>query len=348
MANKRFWLGILTMVLVFGMTIIGCDDDSSDDDKETLYDPEGIWDFHLGGSENAVVTVAGNNYTFSAGGGVTDAGTFTRNGNVATMRTSTSGWNNAVMGTATLTSNTTMTLNLVEPSYVTGTFTGQKRTSDSGITLFNPEGVWDINIQGQICSVNITGNNYHFIGAGITDTGTFTRNGNAAIMRGWNNAVLGTATLTSNTTMTLNLAEPAAFITGIFTGNKRTNIGGEAGILTITGIPSKYNGKYADVEAENFNGSYDVSGFNYNSSTDTYSLVLISNGSVRLPMWQLSNSFRIIPYTGNHTFDFARIDIRGSADGDNTVVNDDFYFYFVKFTNGGATINWSSADDWNW
>jgi hypothetical protein len=27
MANKKFWLGILVMVLVFGMTVVGCDND---------------------------------------------------------------------------------------------------------------------------------------------------------------------------------------------------------------------------------------------------------------------------------------------------------------------------------
>jgi hypothetical protein len=31
MANKKFWLGILVMVLVFGMTVVGCDNNSTDD-----------------------------------------------------------------------------------------------------------------------------------------------------------------------------------------------------------------------------------------------------------------------------------------------------------------------------
>jgi hypothetical protein len=30
MVNKRFWLGILVMVLVFGMTVIGCDNGTTD------------------------------------------------------------------------------------------------------------------------------------------------------------------------------------------------------------------------------------------------------------------------------------------------------------------------------
>ena len=32
MVNKRFWLGILVMALVFGMTVVGCDNGSTDND----------------------------------------------------------------------------------------------------------------------------------------------------------------------------------------------------------------------------------------------------------------------------------------------------------------------------
>ena len=31
MANKRFWLGILVMALVFGMAVVGCDNDPTND-----------------------------------------------------------------------------------------------------------------------------------------------------------------------------------------------------------------------------------------------------------------------------------------------------------------------------
>ena len=31
MTNKRFWFGMLIMVLAFGMTVVGCDKDSTDD-----------------------------------------------------------------------------------------------------------------------------------------------------------------------------------------------------------------------------------------------------------------------------------------------------------------------------
>jgi len=35
MKNRRFWLGLLVMVLTFGMTVVGCNNDS-DNDKDTV------------------------------------------------------------------------------------------------------------------------------------------------------------------------------------------------------------------------------------------------------------------------------------------------------------------------
>ena len=35
MANKKFWLGMMVMVLVFGMTVIGCDNDGGEADTPT-------------------------------------------------------------------------------------------------------------------------------------------------------------------------------------------------------------------------------------------------------------------------------------------------------------------------
>jgi hypothetical protein len=36
MANKKFWLGMLAIALVFGMTVIGCEDDSSGDEQKVI------------------------------------------------------------------------------------------------------------------------------------------------------------------------------------------------------------------------------------------------------------------------------------------------------------------------
>jgi hypothetical protein len=37
MVNKKNWLGILVMVLVFGMTVVGCDNDSAGDNITYKY-----------------------------------------------------------------------------------------------------------------------------------------------------------------------------------------------------------------------------------------------------------------------------------------------------------------------
>ena len=36
MINRKLWLGMLVMVLVFGMSVVGCDDDSDDDSTQTV------------------------------------------------------------------------------------------------------------------------------------------------------------------------------------------------------------------------------------------------------------------------------------------------------------------------
>jgi hypothetical protein len=52
MVNKKFWLGILVMVLVFGMTVVGCDDKS----EPKWY--EGTWNY-----STFQLVVSGNSYT---------------------------------------------------------------------------------------------------------------------------------------------------------------------------------------------------------------------------------------------------------------------------------------------
>ena len=123
MLKKNIKLGFF---LFFGIIFFSCGDDSGDCNCTTMdYNPTGTWDFLIY-DEPATVIVNGNNYIFS-GYGFTDAGTFNREGNTATLRTSTVGWNNAKMGTATMTSSTTMILNLVSPSLITGIYYGIKR-----------------------------------------------------------------------------------------------------------------------------------------------------------------------------------------------------------------------------
>jgi len=119
MGNKRFLLRMLVMVLVFGITVVGCDNESTD----KTYDATGVWNFNVSG-QTATVTVSGNTWIFSGPAGVNDdTGVFHQNGNTATLYSNS--WK-ANIGNATLTSNTTMVLTLFSPSAIVGTFNGTK------------------------------------------------------------------------------------------------------------------------------------------------------------------------------------------------------------------------------
>jgi len=59
MANKKLWLGMLVVVLVFGMTVVGCDDGSTDDN---------------GGNNSGGNYTGGGNDGGNTGGGNTGGG----------------------------------------------------------------------------------------------------------------------------------------------------------------------------------------------------------------------------------------------------------------------------------
>jgi len=219
MANKKFWVGMLVMVLAFGMMVVGCDNPTNNggsNNGSTIFDPTGTWDFTVNGMAT-IITITGNSWTFAIPAiGENDTGTFTRSGNTATLFSNTL---QAINGTATMTSATTMTLTLVPPSAITGVFPGTKRAE----TIFDPTGTWDFTINGMATIITITGNNWTFAipAIGENDTGTFTRSGNTAtLFSNTLQAVNGTATMTSATTMILTLIPPSV-ITGAFPGTLR-------------------------------------------------------------------------------------------------------------------------------
>jgi len=92
---------------------------------------------------------------------------------------------------------------------------------------------------------------------------------------------------------------------------------GEAGILTVTNIPSQYNGKYAAVQGYTTNAEVEVYGVEYiNFEVYKVTFVQISNGQVKLPMWlynEQNDSFT--RYYGNHTFTFTTPPFEGSGSG---------------------------------
>ena len=131
------------------------------------------------------------------------------------------------------------------------------------------------------------------------------------------------------------------------------------GKITITDIPSEYNGKYAIFVAERSinDGLYEPYGYAYgydvyNGINDTYSV--INNNICILPLW---TGNPVEPYTGNDTFysaydvddyrDIARLHIKiydhqNYRKGDeNTYGIQGAAFASVTFKKGNATLSWN-------
>ena len=128
-------------------------------------------------------------------------------------------------------------------------------------------------------------------------------------------------------------------------GNNGTPTSGSGGgTLTITDIPSKYNGKY--VVFGLWGKGYDkaIGGFkSINTSTYTMTLVQISNGSASLPMWDMTNN--PTGYYGNDSLNVL-IDITNSATFDAMnppAAIDAMFFTSVQFTNGSGGIVWTAG-----
>jgi hypothetical protein len=123
------------------------------------------------------------------------------------------------------------------------------------------------------------------------------------------------------------------------------NPGGGGGTLTLTGIPSEYNGKYAAYSSVT-DLPYLMGAQSLNVSTGVITAVQISNGSVSLPMWVAGNS-GYTRFSGNRTV----------GDNNNMVLilntatfspsaNDALTFkefQSITFSNGNASISWSNT-----
>jgi len=78
-------------------------------------------------------------------------------------------------------------------------------------TIYDPVGTWTATVQGQSATLTITaGNTWTMTANGSSYNGTFSKNGNVGrLSSGGTN--IGTATMTSNTTMTLTLNNNSYF-----------------------------------------------------------------------------------------------------------------------------------------
>jgi len=129
-------------------------------------------------------------------------------------------------------------------------------------------------------------------------------------------------------------------------GNGNTG-NGSGGIFTLNNIPSEYNGKYAGIPSAGKNGTIHLCGAQYNTTIDTFTGVLISNGKVNLPMWLLVNDYyedrAFELYNGNHTL-YVQFGIWNSSQVEENEAIVYISFDSVVFSNGNATKSWNDGE----
>ena len=128
--------------------------------------------------------------------------------------------------------------------------------------------------------------------------------------------------------------------------------GDTGGTLTVTDIPSEYNGRYALFDANSGNVTY-IRGYqSVDESTETTTLPQISNGRVSIPLWlwinnESANSFYLkSKYTGNDTISREDWDFRFIILGSGILsplslpaLLARIEFTSITFSNGSATIS---------
>jgi hypothetical protein len=124
--------------------------------------------------------------------------------------------------------------------------------------------------------------------------------------------------------------------------------GSGEGTLTVTDIPSEYNGKYAVFSGVSFGYAYvQLIGIqSYNASTQVFTLPGISDGKVSLSVWK-DDHISAVGYSGSD-------DVQGgiviynsatikSGDSPQPVVR--IKFDSIQFSNGNAAISWSEGTE---
>ena len=130
------------------------------------------------------------------------------------------------------------------------------------------------------------------------------------------------------------------------------------GYLTVTGIPSRYNGYFAFFVAEN-DYLLLIGTENYVLDTNIATRRKISGGSVTLPMWNVDyDNNKMIRFFGNTTFSGDATTGEGGSgliihneqisrwDCNDTSVTGRQWISDVTFTNGSSTASWGAGIPW--
>jgi len=165
--------------------------------------------------------------------------------------------------------------------------------------------------------------------------------------------ISGTPTATGTFNFTVKAANFKGSITKSLTITIAASSSGgnptpSGGTLTITGIPSQYNGMYALAFAgpdldEDLYLIIDCIGADVDVDNETISLSPIANGSVSMPMWNIDKNDDISTrYSGDDVFIVIVYIQASSGYSDNVAtIAVDKEFFVVTFSEGSVTTTWS-------
>ena len=123
----------------------------------------------------------------------------------------------------------------------------------------------------------------------------------------------------------------------------------QGGTFTLTDVPSRFNGNYAFIVAENEN-VYLEGAQSINWTDGTVTLPCIENGRVSVPMWILvddGQTEELIRYNGNHTVDVYIVIFNSAKPNDDSKEIAEIGFYSVRFSNGNATMSFHDNNNFD-
>jgi hypothetical protein len=130
MANKKILLGMLVIALVFGMTVIGCDDNSSEDGNSYKGEWNGTFTPKDGDVAEATITFSDDTWTLTART-INLTGTYTIGTFQATLSVDSSAGSVPVATASIVLSNLQVAFNAGTHNGSTGSFTRVRPPSDS-------------------------------------------------------------------------------------------------------------------------------------------------------------------------------------------------------------------------
>jgi len=122
-----------------------------------------------------------------------------------------------------------------------------------------------------------------------------------------------------------------------------SSCGGSEGKITLTDIPSKYNGNYIILEAQDSKNDIFIAGLKeFDTENDNHWIVPISGGKAEIPVWLIESYDEYSRYTGSDTIELSIIIFSEERLNSNMLAF--LYYESVTFKNGSVIISFKDAD----